>query len=87
MSNAFINAASKARRLQDEQIAEMRTETNTGGGIAKAVANDDCKEGNVVMTVRIPCDLHRKAMQHRIDSGESITRLVTRLLERELCDR
>lgn len=36
------------------------------------------------INIRIPADLHQEALLHRVNTGESITALITRLLEREL---
>lgn len=45
-----------------------------------ATANEEM----VVTNIRIPKSLHRKAQLHRIETGESITALVRRLMEDEL---
>ena len=45
-----------------------------------ATANEE----RVVTNIRIPKSLHRKAQLHRIETGESITALVRRLMEDEL---
>ena len=37
-----------------------------------------------VLNIRIPADLHYKASLHRLETGESMTQLITRLLKREL---
>lgn len=37
-----------------------------------------------VINIRIPADLHYKANLHRVQTGESVTALVTRLLRGEL---
>lgn len=42
--------------------------------------SDDLK----VINIRIPADLHYKATMHRVQTGESVTALVTRLLRGEL---
>lgn len=45
-----------------------------------ATANEEM----VVTNIRIPKSLHRKAQLHRIETGESMTALVRRLMEDEL---
>ena len=42
--------------------------------------SDDLK----VINIRIPADLHYKANLHRVQTGESVTALVQRLLREEL---
>lgn len=37
-----------------------------------------------VINIRIPADLHYKANLHRVQTGESVTALVQRLLREEL---
>lgn len=37
-----------------------------------------------VINVRVPVELHRLAREHTLDTGESMARLVTRLLRQEL---
>lgn len=38
----------------------------------------------IVTNIRIPKSLHRKAQLHRVETGESITALIRRLMENEL---
>ncbi len=51
--------------------------------IERAVEAD---EEYKVLNVRIPASLHRKAALHRIETGESTTQLVVRLLADELSE-
>lgn len=43
-------------------------------------------EETKVLNIRIPADLHRRAALHRVETGESVTKLVCRLLSEELED-
>ncbi len=36
------------------------------------------------ISIRIPIDLHKKAQYHRVETGESMTQLIVRLLREEL---
>lgn len=40
--------------------------------------------GTRSVSIRIPAEIHRKAAIHRIETGESMTKLVCRLLAEEL---
>ena len=72
MSNAFMASAEKSKREQEK----IRTHGERGraGG----------KEEMKVLNIRIPADLHYKASLHRLETGESMTQIITRLLKREL---
>lgn len=70
MSNAFMASAEKSKR---EQASIQKAET-------KKSAEVELKNTNI----RIPADLHRKALLHRVETGESFTKLVVRLLREEL---
>lgn len=59
-----------AKRAQDEQKVIQR-----GGRPGTPYKS---------INIRIPADLHQAAMLHRVDTGESITALITRLLTQEL---
>lgn len=41
-------------------------------------------EAQKVINIRIPAELHYKANLHRLETGENVTQLVTRLLSEEL---
>lgn len=67
-SNAFMASAKKSKRAQND--------------IEKPAAAAD--EEMVVTNIRIPKSLHRKAQLRRIETGESMTALIRRLMEDEL---
>lgn len=69
MSNAFMASAQKSKREQDAAIKKKE------GGSAGELR---------VISIRIPAELHHKALVHRIETGESVTKLVIRLLAKEL---
>lgn len=70
MSNAFMASAKKSKR---EQAA-----------IEKPMAAPDEPEEYVGINVRLPKSLHRKVQLHRVETGESMTQLVRRVLAEEL---
>lgn len=72
MSNAFMASAEKSKREQEK----IRNRGERG--------RSDGKEEMKVLNIRIPSDLHYKASLHRLETGESMTQLITRLLKREL---
>ncbi len=69
MANAFMASAAKARRGQ-AVVEEGKS----------ALAADEY----VVTNIRLPRDLHRKVLLHRVETGENMTQLVRRLLTDEL---
>ena len=66
-SNAFMASAKKSKRAQKD--------------IEKPAAAAD--EEMVVTNIRIPKSLHRKAQLRRVETGESVTALIRRLMEDE----
>ena len=72
MSNAFMASAEKSKREQEK----IRNRGERG--------RSDGKEEMKVLNIRIPAALHYKASLHRLETGESMTQLITRLLKREL---
>lgn len=69
-SNAFMASARKSKRAQTD--------------IEKTPTAVGADEEMVVTNVRIPKSLHRKAQLRRIETGESMTALIRRLMEKEL---
>lgn len=69
MANAFMTASAKAKRGQED--IEKK----------KEVADE---EEYVVTNVRLPKELHRKVLLHRVETGENMTQLIRRLLLDEL---
>ncbi|OLR56223.1 hypothetical protein BHK98_09195 [Hornefia porci] len=72
MSNAFMASAEKSKREQEK----IRNRGNRGS----AGGNEELK----AISIRIPADLHHKASLHRLETGESTTQLIIRLLKKEL---
>lgn len=70
MENTFMNAAAKSKR---QQTTIERSK--------KAAPEDD---GLMVINVRVPKALHKKAQLHRIETGENMTQLIIRLMTDEL---
>lgn len=68
-TNAFMETAEKSKR-EMENIGRRPTNVELAA-----------ERGLKVCSIRIPEDLHRKAQYHRIETGESMTQLVVRLLE------
>lgn len=71
-ANAFIATAEKSKR-------EMASIQN-GGSHAKETKKDAEKKISII----IPAELHKAAQIHRVETGESMTRLIIRLLTEEL---
>lgn len=69
MANAFMTASAKAKRGQE--------------AIEKKKKGED-EEEYVVTNVRLPKELHRKVLLHRVETGENMTQLIRRLLLDEL---
>lgn len=69
-SNAFMATAKKSKREQAD--------------IEKPRTADGADEEMIMTNIRIPKSLHRKAQLHRIETGESMTALIRRLMEDEL---
>lgn len=69
MANAFMTASAKAKRGQED--------------IEKKKKGED-EEEYVVTNVRLPKELHRKVLLHRVETGENMTQLIRRLLLDEL---
>lgn len=70
MANAFMTASAKAKRGQED--------------IEKKKEVADEEEEYVVTNVRLPKELHRKVLLHRVETGENMTQLIRRLLLDEL---
>lgn len=70
--NAFMASAAKSKQ-EMESIQKGRKAKQAADG-----------EEMQIITVSIPKSLHRKALLHKIDTGESVTALVSRLLSAEL---
>jgi predicted HicB family RNase H-like nuclease len=56
--------------------------TGTDGADTKDLMIGEMKS----FTVRIPVTLHKRAMYHRVETGESVNSLIVRLLAQELGD-
>lgn len=69
MTNAFMASAKKARRGQAD-VEEGKSSREA--------------EEFVVTNIRLPRELHRKVLLHRVETGENMTQLVRRLLTDEL---
>ena len=72
MSNAFMASAEKSKREQ-EKIRSLGKRGSAGAG-----------EEMKAISIRIPADLHHKASLHRLETGESTTQLIIRLLKKDL---
>lgn len=71
-ANAFIGAARKSKQEMD-------------GFMKRPTKKEEAeKRGLKIINIRIPADLHKKMQYHRIETGESMTALMVRLLEDEL---
>lgn len=68
MTNTFMKSAKKS---QKEQTTSQS-------------AKQKLKEEKKAITIFIPVELHQKAMLHRFDTGEPMSKLIIRLMEKEL---
>lgn len=68
MSNAFMASAAKSK---ERQATIQRRQI-------------EAKEEMVGINIRIPKSLHKKAALHRIETGESVSELIRRLLTEAL---
>lgn len=50
----------------------------------KATTKKSDPEKVKVVNVRVPEELHRRMMQHRLDTGESMQNMILRLIKTEL---
>lgn len=71
-ANAFMASAQKSKR-------EMVDIQKGGSGKRKS---DEVELKKI--SLLIPASLHRKAQLHRVETGESMTKLIARLLAEEL---
>lgn len=61
-----------SKEVCGRQGCAVRTFTNAAG------------DKLAIVSVRVPVELHRLAREHTLDTGESMTQLITRLLRKEL---
>lgn len=69
--NIFASAAIAAQSNM-QKIVKQQTQPSAAGKPTKG------------FIVRLPADLHKKAFQNRVETGESINTLIIRLLKQEL---
>lgn len=69
--NVFMSASRKARTGMEKTAKGAKT-------------GREAKGKEKVVNVRMMPELHRKAMEHRLETGESMNALILRLLEKEL---
>lgn len=69
--NVFMSASQKAKAGMEKTARGAKT-------------GQEAKGKEKVVNVRMPPELHRKAMEHRLETGESMNALMLRLLEEEL---
>lgn len=70
-ANIFASASAKAKTTMEK---------------AAKPATKSAKAPEKGINVRMPVELHRKALMHRINTGESMNALIVRLLEKELSE-
>lgn len=71
-ANAFMASAQKSKR----EMVDIQK-----GGSGKRESDEvELKK----ISLLIPASLHRKAQLHRVETGESMTKLIARLLSEEL---
>ena len=71
--NVFTNASAKAKSSMEKAAR----------GKPAAGTDEELK----VVNVRMPASLHKRAMMHRLETGESVTALVVRLMKQEFGEK
>lgn len=74
--NAFMIASQKAKKSMAKTVQAETSEA----------APKSLPQKEKLVNVRVPAELHRRMMEHRLNTNESMNALIVRLLEAELGD-